>query len=177
MTPPQQRFESLLLPVREGLYRFALQLTGDPVRADDLLSMAVVAGLRSIGQLEADPAFRTWMSRIVYRTHLNEQKRLGRGEGRGQSLDNVVDLAGTGPGPDDQLSRARLGRRIAEALDGLPEAQAQAVWLVDGQGLKYREAAEVLGIPRGTAATLVARGRRTLRGRLREDAREQGVVR
>ena len=162
-----QRFRTLLLPVREGLYRFALKLTADPVRADDLLHQAVLVGLARIDQLAADAAFRTWMSRIVYHTHLNEQKRRTRGDGRAEPLgENVASLLSGAPTPERELDRARLAEQIADALAGLPDAQARAVWLVDAQGFKYSEVAEILHIPRGTAATLVARGRRTLRAQL-----------
>lgn len=163
----RDRFQALLLPVRDGLYRFALKLTADPGRADDLFHQAVVVGLSRIDQLDADPAFRVWMSRIVFHTHLNDRKRQSRGDGRAEPLDdNVVALPSSRPGPDSELDAARLGRRIAGALAGLPDDQAHAVWLVDGQGFKYSEVAQILEIPRGTAATLVARGRRALRASL-----------
>jgi RNA polymerase sigma-70 factor (ECF subfamily) len=176
LAPPQQRFQALLLPVRQGLYRFALKLTADPARADDLFHQAVVVGLSRIDQLVADAAFRAWMSRIVYHTHLNEQKRRQRGDGSAESLDNVVSLPSAQAPPDREVDRARVSDHIARALAGLPDAQAQAVWLVDGQGFKYSEAAEILSIPRGTAATLVARGRKALRETLRDwkDLAEEG---
>ena len=167
MASSRQRFCALLLPVREGLYRFALKLTADPVRADDLFHQSVVVGLSRIDQLTADAAFRVWMSRIVYHTHLNDMKRRSRGEGRADPIDdNVIALPSSRPGPDREVDRARISEQIAAALDALPDAQARAVWLVDGQGFKYSEAAEILHIPRGTAATLVARGRRALRATL-----------
>jgi RNA polymerase sigma-70 factor (ECF subfamily) len=39
---------------------------------------------------------------------------------------------------------------VREAIDQLPDALAQVVMLVYYQGLKYREAADVLSIPVGT---------------------------
>lgn len=164
MAPSGKRFQALLLPVREGLYRFALKLTADPVRADDLFHQAVLIALSRIDQLTADTAFRTWMSRIVYHTYINDQKRRTLGDGRAESLDdNVVSLPQASSSPDRELEGKRLCEEISRALSGLPDAQAQAVWLVDGQGFTYTQAAEILNIPRGTTATLVARGRRTLR--------------
>lgn len=177
MPASRSRFDALLRPVRDGLYRFALHLTRDPVRADDLLQQAVVVGLSRIDQLAAEPAFRAWMSRIVYHTHVNDRKRASRTDDRTEPLDNVVALPTPRRGPDEEIDGLALARRIAAALGTLPSDQAEAVWLVDGQGFKYREAAEVLGVPRGTAATLVARGRRRLQEQLRDLAIEQEVVR
>ena len=58
---------------------------------------------------------------------------------------------------------------VRAALAELPEDQRAAVLLVDGNALDYAAAAEVLGIPRGTVASRVARARRVLRRRLRID--------
>ena len=38
-----------------------------------------------------------------------------------------------------------------------------AVWLIDGEGLSYEEAAGVLGVPAGTIASRVSRARVQLR--------------
>ena len=177
MPDPSTRFEALLRPFREGLYRFALHLTRDPVTADDLLHQAVVIGLTRIDQLEAEGSFRAWMSQIVYRTHLNDRLRASRQEDRSEPLDNLVSLPSASRGPHEEAERNDLARRIASALAELPEDQARAIWLVDGQGFKFREAAEILDIPRGTAATLVLRGRKALQERLKDVATEREVAR
>ena len=39
---------------------------------------------------------------------------------------------------------------VRRAVDGLPEQMRQVVLLVYFQGLKYREAAQALGVPVGT---------------------------
>lgn len=175
MPPDSERFDALLRPTREGLMRFALQLTGDPVRAEDLLQRALTRGLQRLHQLRDDAAFRAWMSRIVRTTFLNDQKQAAR-DGDVLRFEPASTAApSTGPGPEQRLANRRLADRIAEALEGLPEAQARAIWLVDAQGFKYREAAEILGLPLGTVATLVARGRSQLQESLREVALEQGV--
>ena len=43
-----------------------------------------------------------------------------------------------------------------------------AVWLIDGEGLSYDEAATVLGVPEGTVASRVSRARAQLRVALGE---------
>lgn len=167
MNDPSSRFLALLLPVRGSLMRFALHLTRDPVRADDLMQKALVAGLLRIDQLGAESAFRAWMSQIVYRTYLNDRKRSSRSEDREEPIDNIISLPAPQRTPAEEAEDRDLQREIASALAELPEDQARAVWLVDGQGFKFREAAEILDIPRGTAATLVLRGRRSLAERLK----------
>ena len=107
------------------------------------------------------------MSQIVYRTYLNDRKRSSRSEDREEPIDNIISLPAPQRTPAEEAEDRDLQREIASALAELPEDQARAVWLVDGQGFKFREAAEILDIPRGTAATLVLRGRRSLAERLK----------
>lgn len=125
----QRRFETLLLPVREGLYRFALQLTKDAVRADDLLQHACVLGLTRLDQLSAEGAFRAWMSRIMYRTHLNQRASASATrDAQSDPLDErVVQLPSGRPGPDHAADRQRLAARIEQALGGLRPEQARAI--------------------------------------------------
>jgi RNA polymerase sigma-70 factor (ECF subfamily) len=52
------------------------------------------------------------------------------------------------------------------ALAGLAPEDRAAVLLVDAQGLGYRDAAEVLGVPEGTVASRLNRARAQLRREL-----------
>jgi RNA polymerase sigma-70 factor (ECF subfamily) len=58
------------------------------------------------------------------------------------------------------------GRRILEAIEGLPEGEREAFDLVKIQGLTYAEAAELLGVSLRTAKRWVSRGLRLLTARL-----------
>jgi RNA polymerase sigma-70 factor (ECF subfamily) len=54
------------------------------------------------------------------------------------------------PGAEVNLEREERLEWIRRAVDSLPEQLRAALALVYYQGLKYREAAEVLGVPVGT---------------------------
>ena len=60
------------------------------------------------------------------------------------------------------LLRADFDAELKAALDALPEAFREAVWLRDVEELTYQEIAEVLGIPIGTVMSRIARGRKQL---------------
>lgn len=173
-----ERFEVLLRPTLAGLQRFAVRLVRDPIGADDLLQQALVTGFTRFDQLEDERSFRVWINRILFRTHLNRKKRKTEQPVDPGILDNVVSLdAVRRPGPHEHYERAALADELAAALDSLPAEQRDAVWLVDGQGFRFGEAAEILEIPPGTAASRVARARLTLRGLLANVAQERGVIR
>jgi len=53
-------------------------------------------------------------------------------------------------GPAEEILRDEQAEAIRRAVNGLPEQVRQVVILIYFQGLKYREAAQILGIPVGT---------------------------
>jgi len=168
-----QRFEALVSPVLGDLYRFALRLTRDRVRAEDLLQASLEKGLGRLSSLRDDRAFKAWQSRVIYTTWLDSR---GRRQEEPMTPERVAEQRAGRRGPELELIGRELGLQIGEALDRLPPGQRAAVWLVDGQGHSFAETAEILGIAPGTAASRVARARRALREWLAPLAAEQGVV-
>jgi RNA polymerase sigma-70 factor, ECF subfamily len=172
----RERFERLVRPVLGNLYRFARRLTRDPVTAEDLLQHALLRGLDRLPQLHDDRAFLVWQSRVLYTTFLNARDRRQDMQVGEDELDHTV-IPFERSGPEHDAMRKQLGARIGDALERLPADQREAVWLVDGQGFKFAEAAEVLGVPPGTVASRVARARVTLRADLAAVAADEGVGR
>lgn len=172
----RRRFDALVRPVLGDLYRFARRLTRDPVAAEDLVQQALLRGLDRLSQLQDDGAFKVWQSRVLFTTFLDAPDRRETMWIEGKDADDVV-VPLERPRPDREAERRGLGAAIADALDRLPAEQREAVWLVDGQGFKFGEAAAVLGVAPGTVASRVARGRIALREDLREVAADEGVGR
>ena len=168
-----QRFNGLVTPILSDLYRFARRLERDAIRADDLLQQGLLVGLKNFDQLANEGAFKVWISRILYRSFLNNRKKRVEESMNGT---NIVALAPPTSDPDRRLARRQLSRDLADALDRLPIDQRDAIWLIDGQGFKYAEAASILNCAPGTVASRVARGRMQLRRDLRNVAREEGVI-
>jgi RNA polymerase sigma-70 factor, ECF subfamily len=171
----RDRFDRLLAPAFDDLYRFACRLTGNRAAADDLLQDALVTGIRKFGQLKEARGFRVWMSRIVHRTWLN-RRRDRPAAWRAEHVDREQGRRG-GRTPVACLEDRRLAVHLQDALTGLPEGQRHAVWLVDALGFTFGEAAVVLDVPPGTVASRVARGRAALRDALSGVAHDWGCHR
>lgn len=171
----RRRFERLIHPHLQDLRRFARKLERDPDRAEDLLQETLLVAMTRIDQLKHDGAARVWASRILYRTFLNLCRRR-KSDPCDSWSERAERIVLPFPGPADRLVNKRIGVRLEEALSRLPSAQRQAVWLIDGQGFQFSEAAEILGVRPGTVASRVARGRATLRVDLSDLARERGVI-
>ena len=70
-------------------------------------------------------------------------------------------------GPDRMLGRKELAERIWKALGELPFDQRTAIVLREIDGLSYEEIGFSLGVAVGTVKSRLARGRETLRERLK----------
>jgi len=81
---------------------------------------------------------------------------------------NADDLrrAGSAVRPDRELERRELGERIEEAVAGLAEPLRLVFSMSTAGGLKYREIAEMLGIPIGTVKSRMAAAEEKLRAAL-----------
>jgi RNA polymerase sigma-70 factor (ECF subfamily) len=64
--------------------------------------------------------------------------------------------------PETRLIRETLAPDLQAALDELPDAFREAVWLRDVEEFSYAEIAATLSIPLGTVMSRISRGRRLL---------------
>lgn len=169
MHEADRRFDRLAGPHRPGLLRLARRCEPDPARAEDLLQQALLVAWRKRDQLRAPEAARAWLARILLTTWLDRRRT------REVPVARLPDVE-AGPRPDEVVAARRLGDRLVDAMGALPEEQRLAVWLVDGEGFTFAEAAEALAAPPGTVASRVARGRAALRDALRDLAAERGIA-
>jgi len=106
--------------------------------------------------------FETWLHRVAINLCYDQlrKKRTAR-------LDAVPEPADPGPGPAAALFQAQLGAAVDAALNALPERQKEAIVLCHHQELSNIDAAEVMGVSVEALESLLSRGRRSLRERLR----------
>src|SRR5258706_2808632 len=143
------------------LWRFTLRLCRNVADAEDLMQRTCVRALERSAQWQSGTSLISWLYSIAHSVWLNEI-RARRLRQHGQ-LDFAEDwceqLIDTKiPDPENQL----FFRQVVLAVDRLPEAQRTVMLLVAVDGLTYREAAEVLGIPIGTVMSRLARARQTI---------------
>jgi len=176
-------FRALVERYQGRAFRLALRVLRDEDRARDVVQEAflkVYAGLR---RFEGRSSFYTWLYRVTLNLCLDWRRREKRGREVEWSDERMADLpsgeaGGTGEAgagidaPDAQLERAELRRRMAAAIDALPEAARETLLLREVEGLSYAEIASVLGIPKGTVMSRLHYARR----RVQESLREAGVA-
>ncbi|MDX2264737.1 MAG: sigma-70 family RNA polymerase sigma factor [Hyphomicrobiales bacterium] len=140
-----------------AMRRFALTLTRDRQRADDLVHDALVSALGHWASLRRPQRAKSWLFAILYRTFLGDARR-ERGEGARQPLEEAMEI-GVPASQDMAVAQSEALRALAL----LPEDQRIVVWLVGVEDLAYSEVAVMLGLPLGTVMSRLARGRERLR--------------
>lgn len=148
----------------DSLYGTALRLTRKPADAEDLVQDTYLKAFRSAHQFEPGTNLKAWLFTILHNTFRNMRRHDGRSPVDVDS-EAVERAASDGPvdqSPEQILSRRTLDADLQAALDALPEAFRQAVWLRDVEELSYAEMAQVLDVPIGTVMSRISRGRRAL---------------
>jgi RNA polymerase sigma-70 factor, ECF subfamily len=142
------------------LRRFARTLARDPHDADDLVQIAVERALARSEQLRADSRLSSWMFGIVRNAWIDETRTRGR-------RNRVFVPEALGENVGDTLHESQTdGLSVQDAMARLPDEQRVAVALVLVEGLSYKEAAEIMGVPLGTLTSRLARGREALQSML-----------
>ncbi len=164
----------------EGMYRFALRLSGSEAEAQDLVQEAMAKALQHFERMPIDTHWRAWAYTIVRNAFVSKARKAGR-----ESLLEDADLlpsptdrplasATVAPVPALEAFRAGFEDEVLAALMTLPEGQRTAVVLCDIEGLDYEEIAHVLDCPVGTVRSRIHHARKRLREALATYASQRG---
>jgi RNA polymerase sigma-70 factor (ECF subfamily) len=160
-----------LIAILPRLRRFAYGLTGSMGEGDDLLQATCERALSSAHQFDPDTQLEAWAYTIMKSVWID-----GLRKRREVAMDQ--ELLENHPGGDvaaETESRIRLAE-VRKLIAKLPEEQRVVLLLVSVEGMKYREAAAVLGCPIGTVMSRLSRARLALGAALDGDRGEGARV-
>lgn len=156
----QEAFITVTRWLHADVRRLCHRLLNDREDVDDALQETYLRAYKRISAFEPKAgaelrSYLAWVTTIAYRVCLD----LLRGRKRAP-MDLTNDLRPQHVDEtDESASRIDLARAIAE----LSAEQRAALILVDVSGFSYDAAAAIMGIPRGTVASNLSRGRERLR--------------
>jgi len=164
-------FERLVDEFAGRLYGFVFRSTGSRHDAEDLTQEVFVRVVRMIRDYQHEGRFEAWLFRIaanLVRDRLRRIRRAPRVVAGADALeDGTVEQGGAaGAGnapiddeaPEDTLIRAEDVDALDAALAKLPESEREVIMLRHFSQLPFKEIAEVLGCPLGTALARAHRG-------------------
>jgi len=157
----RRAFDELVHRYERELFGYLRHYLGNAEMAEDVFQQTFLQVHLKCEQFEPGRKVRPWLYTVATNQAIDLQRRNRRH--RMVSLDRraavnsedetgglVELLVSPEPDPVEQAESAERGEQVRRAIEGLPEQTKQVVILVYFQGLKYREAAEVLSIPVGT---------------------------
>ena len=145
------------------LRAFAISLTGNVDRADDLVQEAVLKALSNFGQFERGTSLQAWMFTILRNVFYSDHRRRSR-----EIEDPDGAFAAELAVMPDQLAKLDFAD-MRVALAKLAPEQREAIVLVAAEGLTYQAAADVCGVAVGTIKSRINRARIRLAELLEEE--------
>lgn len=154
-------FGTLVRRFQRELYGYLRRYVGDAELADDVFQTTFLQVYIKIGQYEPGRPARPWIYTIATHQAIDAMRRAGRqsmisleqatGEGTNGEVRGMIEmLEARESGPLEQVQASERRDLVRACVDRLPEFLRQVVVLAYYQGLKYREVAEILGVPVGT---------------------------
>ncbi len=131
------------------VYGIAARVIGDPRAAEDV-SQDVFVGFweRPAAFDPARGSLRTWLGTLTHRRAVDHVRRE---EARRRRTAREAQRAVAAPDVEEMATALLTAERVRAAVDVLPSEQRRAVQLAYFGGKTYRQVADVLGIPEGTA--------------------------
>jgi RNA polymerase sigma factor (sigma-70 family) len=154
------------LPHIPRLRRYARLLTGDAVRADDLVQDTLERACRKWSLWRPNPSgggLRSWLLSIMHNLFINHLRDNAH-------MRNDVELDDGNEPAHQPVLHTHTRLDLEAALAELPAPLREVILLVCVEELTYAEAAQVLGTPVGTVMSRLSRARERLRGLMEDPA-------
>ena len=155
-----------------GAYRLCYGLVLNAQDAEDVLQDSFVYAFKNLARFDsARASFKTWLYTIAVSRCRNTYRR------KRMPLVDIAQMFGLGiaapwhESPEAESAREAARITVNTALTDLSPLLREAVVLRYGQGLTFREIAEVMDCPLKTAESRVRLAHEKLRGLLNEQGR------
>ncbi len=152
---PTGDFHADLKALLPRLRVYALSLTRDRDRADDLVQETVVKSLAGRNSFRSGTNFAAWLFRIQRNEFISGLRRLRPTVCLDDTIANKLSHAPT-------QENGLIMREFTTAFRHLSGCQREALLLAVLEGWSYRQIAELAGVSVGTVKSRVSRGRATL---------------
>ncbi len=176
----QMDFQKEAMVHIDSLYNFALRMTGDPEDANDLVQETYMKAYRFFESFEKGTNCKAWLFRILKNSYINKYRKESK-EPDKVDYDEIKEFYHTvkhssldSNDMQEKLFSELLDDEVARALESLPEDFKEVVQLCDIEGFTYEEIANMVDCPIGTVRSRLHRGRKILRDKLMEYAKQHG---
>ena len=149
-TKSTDRFERLIRPSIDPMYRFAFRLCGSRDGAEELVQSFLARLHTRVDQLEKIDKLTPWLCRGLHNLYIDGFRRQSFESDLfcyGQSIDDSSDDTDT---TFIEATHSELSSRLQDALQGLNDDQRIVVMLHHAEGYTLEELSTILEVPIGT---------------------------
>lgn len=160
---PTNRFEQLVTPHINNLYRFAFRLCQNAEDAEEVVQLLLTRMFLKLDELEKVETLRPWLMRSLYNLYVDsyrKQQRMLSIISPEEMPDNVVSNDKT---PYENMELNHDQQVLVTAMQKLNDDQRLVMMLHDAEGYTLLELSDVLQTPVGTLKSRLHRGRSQIR--------------
>lgn len=155
----KEAFDTLAMRLAPSALALATKVTANRQLAEEAVQEAFLDVWRRCDCFDAQRGgLRQWVLGVVHHKAVDAVRRERSAAGSARGLEPI-----SAPDPEERGWMADRRARVAKAIGELSAAQSEAVLLAYFGGLTYRQVAERLGVPEGTAKSRLRDGLMTLR--------------
>ena len=150
------------------LRRYARALARDASLADDLVQSCLTRAITKQHLWQPATDTRAWLFTVLHNQYVSDLRRSVHDRNT-VSIDDMIPVLSVKP---DALQVLEL-RDLEATIAKLSDEQRQVILLVGLEGMRYDQAASILGIPTGTLRSRLSRARDQLRILMGIDAKHR----
>lgn len=161
----REAFRLLFETYKDKVFSIAVySFSGDQAAASDVSQQIFLKLMTAITQFRGDSAFTTWLYRMVVNACIDEQRKRRRFLPFGDSVP-MSKIEDRRP-QEKHYARLEVSESVQAAIKELTPKLRMPILLKYVEGLSYEEIAAVMGCSKGTIASRLNRGHRSLAKKL-----------
>ncbi len=155
-----EEFKHIIFPHKNKLYRFALQIVGNTVEAEDVVQEVMIKMWNNRGEIKELKSIEAWCMKMTRNLSIDKTRSKHRKVG---IIPEGMDYQETSVSPYKQVELNDTVKRMRSFMETLPEIQKNVVQMRDIEGLTYQEIAEALEIPLNQVKVNLFRARKKIK--------------
>jgi len=144
------------------MYNSSLRIVGATVVAEDIMQESFLTAFRKLSAYSGEVSFGAWLKKIVINRSLDY---LRKRKVVFEELQNDLQITDEEEPEFDQMTVAE----IKTAISALPDGYRTIFLLIEVEGYKHREVAEMLNISEGTSKSQLYYAKRLLKEKLKKE--------
>ena len=172
----ESALETLYRRYGGACFALARRILDDRQLAEDVVQQVFTALWKGSGFDARRGAVSTWLMSVTHHKSIDMLRREGPRRKRLASEQALLELAVTGPGPDEEAWMRLRAERTRESLKTLPPEQRELLLLAYYGGYTQTEIAGLTGLPLGTVKSRTLTAMRKLRVQLGGSVDVDGTV-